>query len=253
MLHVGSGEGRATARIAADILLVDPDEEHCQRCMQALGRAGHRVSTAASGLEALGLVLRVPPDLIISEIDLPTMDGWRLLRLIRERPSIAHMPFIFITAHGDEPVRLRAYRSGVDDVLPKPVATSDFVGRVDRVLSRAQVPRRQTTRNALRGDLSHIALASVLSFIEVEKRTGQMLVVRGDEIATLYIQDGNVIHAELPTQHRLNSLERLLHVLGWKDGQFELTSMEVAAPRTIEISTQFAILEHARRLDECGR
>jgi len=46
--------------------------------------------TAANGLEALGLVLRVPPDVIVSEVDLPTMDRWRLLRLIRERPSISH-------------------------------------------------------------------------------------------------------------------------------------------------------------------
>jgi uncharacterized protein (TIGR02266 family) len=246
-------EQRPRAAVAADILLVDLDESHRQRCHLLLRKLGHRISTASSGIEALGLILRVPPDLVIADVELPTMDGWRLLRMVRERPSIAQLPFVLLSPRDDEAVRLRGYQAGVDELLIKPVASDDFIARIDRVLARAQAPRRPNTRNALRGDLEQVQLASVLAFIEAERRTGQMLVVRGETVATLYIKDGEVIHVDMPSQRDQEGLDRLFAVLDWREGQFELTAMDVNAPRSITMSTGHAIMEHARRSDEAER
>lgn len=251
-MNIGD-EPKPDVRISANVLLVDPDERHSEYCAQILRQFGHEVSTAAGGLEALGLVLRVPPDVIVSEVDLPTMDGWRLLRLLRERPSISHIPFMFLTARDDEDVRLRAYQAGVDDVVAKSANGADLASRVERVLNRAQRPRRLANRNALRGEIGHVALGSVLAFIELERRTGQMLVLRGEDIATLHIKEGNVIHVDLPSQRDLSSLHRLFYVLDWTDGQFELTAMEVTVPPSIDLPTGYALMEHARRSDEAKR
>jgi CheY-like chemotaxis protein len=251
-MNVGS-EQRPRPRIAADILLVDPDPGHVAILCDSLRRAGNRVSTAAGGIEALGMVLRVPPDIIVAEIDLPTMDGWRLLRLVRERPSIAHIPIILYTARCDDAIRLRGYQAGADDVLAKPVGGQELLGRIERALGRAQEPRRQTSRNALRGDLGQVPLASVLSFIEVERRTGQMLVVHGETIATVFIRDGAVVHVDMPSARGEDALERLFHLLDWREGQFELTAMDVSVPRSIEMPIGHALLEHARRSDENAR
>lgn len=237
------------------VLVVDDDDAYRNLASRSLEEAGHRVTTAANGMDALAQVLRDPPDLIFSDVNMPGMDGWQLLRIVRSRQSLSHVPVIFFTSLKGEQERLKGYQLGVDDYLPKPFGEEELVARVARVLSRSRArPKGATAKNALRGDLSQVSLASLLTFVEMERRTGHLLIVSGDEIATLHIRDGHVVRVNLAAEHDgLEGVERLHHVLEWTDGRFELAAAEVSVDDDMGVATSHVLLEHARRHDEQDR
>ena len=236
----------------AQVVVVDDDASYRERACAVLRGEGHMVRQATNGLEALGAILRDPPELILSDVQMPMMDGWQLLRLIRARPNVAGIPFVFMTTLGGEQDRLKGYRMGVDDYIAKPFEEAERAARIRKLLRRVRVrPRAAAADKALRGDLAQVGLASVLSFVEMERRSGTLLLVRGDQLATLHIRDGQVVRADLPGRAgRLEGMQRLFYVLDWTEGRFDLTAGEVTVDDAIGVQTGFAILEHARRRDE---
>jgi len=96
-----------------------------------------------------------------------------------------------------------------------------------------------------------VALASVLSLAEMERRTGSLLLVREDETVTLLLKEGSVVRIDLPPRHaHKQGIERFLHALDWTQGQFELSAIEVDVEDELQLPTSFVLLEHARRQDE---
>ena len=229
------------------VLVVDDDAAYREQVAMVMRKRGHTVEEAENGLLALGAVLRDPPDLIITDVQMPVMDGWHFLRVLRGRPSVAHIPVIFLTGLTSEQERLKGYKLGVDDYINKPFLFEELAARVSCVLMRGS---SAASRNALRGDLAQVSLASVLQFVEIEKRTGLLLLVSNEELATLHLRDGRVVHVDFGIPSPETGFERLMRVLDWTTGRFELTGAEVAAEDTIEEPISYALLEHARRRDE---
>ena len=100
--------------------------------------ADYRVFTASGGEEALGLLDEIKPDLIISDIMMPGMDGYRFHSLVRERPDLLTVPFIFLTARGEKADIRRGKELGVDDYITKPFDEDDLLVAVRSKLARWQ-------------------------------------------------------------------------------------------------------------------
>ena len=100
--------------------------------------ADYRVFTASGGEEALGLLDEIKPDLIISDIMMPGMDGYRFHSLVRERPDLLTVPFIFLTARGEKADIRRGKELGVDDYITKPFDEEDLLVAVRSKLARWQ-------------------------------------------------------------------------------------------------------------------
>jgi uncharacterized protein (TIGR02266 family) len=234
----------------ARVLIVDDDRLSREQLVQVLGAHFTNIEVAANGLEALGKALENRPDLILSDVQMPGMDGWQLLRIVRARPRLANVPFIFLTSLRGDRERLRGYQLGVDEYLPKPVNAPELLARVRGVLTRHQ-SRFGTAAggDVLRGELSQVPLSSVLSFINLERRSGHLLVTSGRKLATLVIDAGDVLDVRLPGDED-DALERLFRVLDWTDGRFELATSEVITRDEIGVPTASALLEWARRKDE---
>lgn len=98
--------------------------------------AEYRVSTASGGDEALEMLKEVKPDLIISDIMMPGMDGYRFHSLVRERPDLLTVPFIFLTARGEKADIRRGKEVGVDDYITKPFDEEDLLIAVRSKLAR---------------------------------------------------------------------------------------------------------------------
>jgi DNA-binding response OmpR family regulator len=238
----------------ATVLVIDDSDSQRMAAIQCLRSSGFEVLSAVDGLEGLGTAIRERPDVILSDVNMPRMDGWKLLRMIRARPNLATTPLIFLTTQTDDIARLKGYRLGVDDFLGKPFQGAELVARVERVLSRSRAQAGAGGNRALRGDLSQVALASVLSLAEMERRTGSLLLVRGDETLTLLLRDGAVVRIDLPPRHaNKQGIERFFYALDWTEGQFELSAMDIAAEDEMQLPISFVLLEHARRQDEGSR
>jgi two-component system, OmpR family, response regulator len=171
--------------------------------------------------------------------------------MIRARPNLASTPLIFLTTQADDSARLRGYRMGVDDFVSKPFQGAELVARVERVLNRSRAQANAGGKGALRGDLSQVALPSVLSLVEMERRTGNLLLVHGDETVTLLLKEGSVVRIDLPPRYaHKQGIDRFFHALNWKEGQFELSAVEVDVEDELQLPISFVLLEHARRQDE---
>ncbi|NNF03893.1 MAG: SpoIIE family protein phosphatase, partial [Rhodothermales bacterium] len=119
-------------------ILVVEDEHTLRRLLEYRLKKQYDVRTAANGEEALEMVSDQVPDLIISDIMMPKMDGFALQTALQQNPATRAVPFIFLTAKADEQSRLRGRRTGVDDYITKPFDIDHLLSRVDLLLDRAK-------------------------------------------------------------------------------------------------------------------
>jgi two-component system KDP operon response regulator KdpE len=133
------------------ILLVD-DEVSIQRAMAPLLRSrGYSVSLAGTGQEALDVIERERPDLIILDLGLPDMDGSEVCRRVRER---SETPILVLSARGAEKDKVGALDQGADDYVTKPFGPDELMARVRAALRRL-LGREETLHGQLqRGDLT---------------------------------------------------------------------------------------------------
>lgn len=138
-----SGERRLTppllepprpAHAEATILVVENEENN--RCLmeQILGFAGYRYLSATNGLEALAVLDHERVDLMLIDLSMPVLDGYRATEIIRQRPDGATLPIVAVTAHAMSEDRELALQSGCTDYLAKPYHPSELLDVVERLL-----------------------------------------------------------------------------------------------------------------------
>ncbi len=126
-------------------VLVVEDNATLRRLLEY--RLGKRfeVRSAMHGEHALQLIEEEPPDLIVSDIMMPHMDGFALLAALRADDRFQAIPFIFLTAKNDDLSRQKGLRKGVDDYLTKPFDIDHLIGRVDQIVQRSQLYQTKLT------------------------------------------------------------------------------------------------------------
>src|SRR6185295_13061121 len=132
MRHPGSIRHRRMATI----LIVDDLSTNRKFLVTLLRHQGHRLLEAADGREALAAVQAEAPDLVITDVLMPVMDGYEFVRQLRLNPGTGGIPVVFYTAHyGEREARELARSSGVAYVLTKPAASAEVLAIVGRVLA----------------------------------------------------------------------------------------------------------------------
>jgi DNA-binding NarL/FixJ family response regulator len=120
-------------------LLVVDDEPNLLRAVAACLRAeDYEVSMARSGHEALMRLAESVPDLIISDIRMPGMDGYKLARQLRGSPITALVPIVFLTAKDETADRIEGFRAGIDAYLTKPFEPDELIAVVNGILNRVE-------------------------------------------------------------------------------------------------------------------
>lgn len=132
------------------ILVVDDEPDILSVLVYHLSREGYLVSTAVNGPRALSAAEGGRPDLIILDLMLPGMDGYEVLRELRNNDETEHIPVILLTARREEEERVRGFEVGADDYITKPFSGRELILRVRAVLRRVQAePRRPGRRLAV--------------------------------------------------------------------------------------------------------
>jgi len=244
-----------------NLLLVDDSVGVRIELGDALRDRGLRVRVAENGLVAIAAALKRPPDIILSDVEMPVMDGWTFLRMTRARQRLAHIPFVFFTRLTDDLSRLQAYRMGVEDFLPKDTGADEVLARLQGVLARHKVrpgaaaaTSSASAGQGLRGDLEHVKLGSLMSFLESEKRSGRLLLDNGRDQAVLEIVNGALAKVENLGNYS-HAHDRVFELLDWASGSFEFAAAgdeaNVSASGELTPMT-YLLMEHARRADEAG-
>ena len=128
-------------------LLVVDDEPNLLVAVGACLRGeGFDVVTARSGAEALVRVAETVPDLIVSDVRMPGMDGYQLARQLRSSPRTALTPVVFLTAKDETSDRIEGFRAGVDAYLTKPFEPDELVAVIRSILERVQRTHAEIAR-----------------------------------------------------------------------------------------------------------
>ena len=118
------------------ILVVEDHQLLLEAIQDLLQVNGYEVAMANNGFAALDAIKKRPPDLILSDITMPQMDGYDLYQKVRENPSWVRIPFIFLTARGERTDVLRGKALGVEDYIVKPFDTE--VGLINALTRTAR-------------------------------------------------------------------------------------------------------------------
>jgi two-component system OmpR family response regulator len=105
-------------------------------------------------------------------------------------------------------------------------------------------------RSVLRGELDKIGLPTLLTILEMERRTGILILQRPRQLGRLHVRDGQIIRARVEGQRRQTGAEAVYQLVTWTDGQFELWLAEVEGRDEIRERTAFLLMEGLRRQDE---
>ena len=230
------------------VLVADPSEPLLDRLSMALGSAGYDVITFANGAEAFSSALESPPDVLICAAEMPLMDGWTLVKMMAARPSLCDVPVVLMDDDANDITRLQAYRLGVRDFVHKPFTDEEMILRLRRIPVDEQAA---SERVALRGTLGPIAIGTLLSLLEFERKSGILVVLREAQAARLFVALGRVVKVEASgIEPGDDPVVRLMSVLDWGDGNFEFTACEVVGGDEICLGTTQLLMEHARIRDE---
>jgi DNA-binding response OmpR family regulator len=138
----------------ARILVVDDDPDIRRLISVVLVHAGHKVVTADDGEQALEMIARETPDLVVLDVMMPKKDGYMVLKELKSSGVRESTKVLVLTARTAEADWLRGYRLGADHYLTKPFDNQELTDAVDQLLSMSREQLRSSRQNEL--DRAHL-------------------------------------------------------------------------------------------------
>ncbi|HEY6874828.1 MAG TPA: response regulator [Candidatus Dormibacteraeota bacterium] len=151
-----------TVRLEASVLVVEDEQMMSRVIGRGLAAAGCDVAYAANGEEALKRLREALPDVVISDVNMPRMNGFEFLSKVRAQAATRALPVILLTARGDTEDVVAGMGLGADDYLVKPFALAELVARVRAKVERPPVPAAVLPRDRSTGVLSPTRFAEEL-------------------------------------------------------------------------------------------
>jgi|GEM_PF-1245947 len=163
----------------ATILVIDDNAMMLHLATKVLHAANYDVLSASSGRDGIAIFESETPDLVLCDLQMPDMDGFAVVQVIRELAPLT--PFIFLTAHGDEKLRRRGIELGADDFLLKPIHRKTLLAAI-----QGQLAKNAKQRSAISNEHEALAIAQrrLMTLIAHELRTPLSSIKLAHEILT---------------------------------------------------------------------
>jgi CheY-like chemotaxis protein/predicted regulator of Ras-like GTPase activity (Roadblock/LC7/MglB family) len=219
------------------ILIADSDPNDTELLSEELMENGFEVTVVSSGGDALEFYQKESPDVVLTDLVLPDMDGMQLLAVLKQFDPQSKV--IITTAQGDKDAVARAFRMGAIEFLDKPLDPQFLVSKIRDLLAREDL--------ALEGDLQLMSLASIIQINCEERNQAQLILNLQGEEGIIYFNEGEMIHAEAGD---LSGDEAIYTLLSWESGSFRLKMDAEPPERTIHKGWSALLLEGMRRIDE---
>ncbi len=235
------------------ILVADGDPKNLQILRESLEASGFEVIVASDGLQAWQKISSDVPDLILSEVNLPKLDGFQLLEKLKADPVTSSIPLMFLTNRRELQDRVRSLRGGVKDYMIKPLHVKEVIARVRMILRRMERIREEDVESArkLAGRLEEFSVIDLIENFGMERKTGILTLYNANnKSGEIYFRDGAVINASLAN---LKAEKAVYQMLPWKHGHFTMTFKEINVPDEIAVSNLGLLLQGFKRMEERER
>jgi CheY-like chemotaxis protein len=228
------------------ILLLDDDQDLLELYKEMLSRLPSQpeIHTATSGARAIALLESEPFNLLISDLNMPRMDGLQVLTIVRRRFS--QLRTAVMTSVVDSQFRQRAYQMGIDLFLEKPNTPQEINFFMDCIESLLGKEAEKT--EAVEGRLKK-GLVDIIQLECLTQSSSVLKVTNGPVAGKVWFSTGEIIDAEAQD---LRGEEAFKKIVAWKAGYFEILPAEPSRTRTIFNSYQSLLLECAQAIDEAA-
>jgi len=241
---------RALPNALRRALLADPEASERGPVREALTAEGFSVDEASGGTEALRLAVARRPWIILTEAELPEIDGFELCRKIRSHSLLSHTPLAFLSHRDGYAARAYGLGLGADDYMCKPMDVRELLIRVALILSRySDLGARNRPKPGLEGDLEFIGTAVALQLCSAGRLSGVLTAQWGARRARVGFRGGEVVSAE---SDRCRGTEAFYEFLAWSQGHFEFLPGDPGDGPVLAESFDRLLLEGCRRIDEGG-
>jgi CheY-like chemotaxis protein len=247
------------------VMLIDPDRTALAALQSALGQAGFSdVLAVTSGSFALTMLERNRPDLIVSRVGVPDIDGYELCSIVRKDPLMTGVLFLLLASPGDE-AAATMLEDKPDQTLAGDLPLTAIVSEVGTLLGRgkaAPVPAQEPIAPAaqpdgahgLRGSLTVMELPDISQAIALGGKTGQLVVTLSAGRGSVFFDRGRVVHSEFFGLIGETAFQALLVAAhGEANGSFAFNSLDAAAAngvKTIHRDLKQLLLSAAAGIDE---
>src|SRR5881296_3655289 len=189
------------------ILVIEDNPDLAYGLRNNLEIEGYEVEVAKDGTRGLSRARTANPDLVVLDLMLPGLDGFRVLRALREDGH--GMPVLILTARGEEADKVRGLRLGADDYVTKPFGVLELLARVEALLRRAAPPGRDGAGPPER-------------FGDVEIVPASRTVLRGGELVCLTPKEFDLLYALVKRRGAVATRMKLLsEVWGYSAASFD--------------------------------
>ena len=234
------------------VLLVDDNPMIVGLLKQAVS-AHAAVEVFSNSAEALLRVVEEAPDLIISDFNMPGLNGKQLIEKIRGRSQTAKLPAILIGTRGEIHEQLRSMQDQLEDLIEKPFFVKEISARIKRVvdkISLEKMARAAPGESVVRGNLQQMNTMDLFQSLELGHKNCRLSLVNKGERCDIYFIDGQINHA---SYGKLRGDQAVYKVLTWTEGQFEIDFSGTSNEQSTTRSTQALLMEGLRLLDESNR
>ena len=244
------------------VLIIEHDEWEATLLTKFLSEAGYEVHVTGSARTGFEKTREVEPDCILCNVNLPDVDGYWVARRVRAEPTrVATTPFLFLIEADDTESRLEGLNVGADLYLNKPFRNEEVVAQVGALIEMAnrlrqqresftsEGPESEVGGAAIQGDLAQMSIVTVLTLLELERRTGH-LKIRDDASRTAIFElcEGAFARAMLD-EEPLDVTALLRQVVCWKKGNFSFRGGKIQALQG-ELKKIGGLLLEAMRLED---
>jgi len=208
------------------ILLLDSDKSYVVPLQNKLTDAGFEVVCLDDGQKALDLAKNQKPDLVISEVDLPQMSGYDLLKQLRSIPTYKITPFIFLSSQKKVDERIKNIELGIDDYITKPFYVEEVIARAKNLLDEisGQNDNKIESEKGFSGSLTEMNLVDLIQTLELGKKSAIIKLKHNSSVGSVQISNGSVVDALLD---KLTPEQAIMRMFTWTTGKFyvDITSI----------------------------
>jgi response regulator RpfG family c-di-GMP phosphodiesterase len=235
------------------VLLVD-DQTYMLTLMKLhMINEGFDVSTAENGDEAIERIGEQRPDLIVTDVLMPIMDGFTLRKVLSEDPALRDIPLIFLSSADNPECRVKGLKLGAADFISKPFDLEELSLKVNALLGeKAAKPKTRDEENWIHGRLQDMAVTEIIQFLNLGLKTAQVNLYhhRDNETGRIFFTRGEISFAATDTHQ---GEQAFLEMLRWTEGKFKIRHGVQKDTVNISKNTMNLLMDGMRKIDEENR
>jgi response regulator RpfG family c-di-GMP phosphodiesterase len=235
-------------------LLVVEDEQFMQALIKLhMVNEGFEVITAQNGAEAIKCIKQNKPDLIISDVMMPLMDGLTLCRMISKDPNLKDVPVLLLSANKSTENRVQGLKLGAIDYITKPFDLEELSLKINTILKREKRIRKEPDESrGIKGRLEDMSFPEIVQVLNLGLKTAQVDIQFEPEgmHGELYFSRGEV---NFVSTEKHEGEEAFFEMLKWNEGSFKIRHGIQPPSVNVSKSTMGLLMDGMKIIDEENR